>query len=99
MKRRLIQIFLVIAICFLFSIVSAHLHYYTLASADFISHGLKLEAFDQAYLLAANQSELKVSRLGGFFKGFQLATCLFGQRFHLFCQIPSLSEKNLVLRC
>jgi hypothetical protein len=31
-----------------------------LASADFISHGLKLEIFDQEFLLAASVSRFKV---------------------------------------
>jgi hypothetical protein len=60
MKRRVIQTFLVIAISLLLSIDSTYLHYYTLASADFISHGLKLETFDQEFLLAASVSRFKV---------------------------------------
>jgi hypothetical protein len=90
---------LVIVILLSISINSIHLHYYTLASADFLSLDPKIETFDQAYLLAANQSEWKMSGLGGFLKGFQLANCLFGQFFHPFSQIPSLNQKTLVLRC
>jgi hypothetical protein len=99
MKRKAIQIFLVIAISFTISVSSAYFCYYTLAAADFLSLDLKFETFDREYLLAANQIELKVSRLGGFFNGFQLTTRLLGQRFHLFSQIPSFNQKPLVLRC
>jgi hypothetical protein len=99
MKRKAIQIFLVIAISFTIPVSSGYFCYYTLAAADFLSLDLKFETSDQAYLLAANQSQLKVSRLGGFFNGFQLATYLFGQCFHLFSQIPSLKQETLVLRC
>jgi hypothetical protein len=99
MKRRVIQTFLVIAISLLFSIDSTYLHYYTLASADFISHDSKFETLDQEYLLAANQSELKLSILAGFFNGFLLATHFFRQSPHFFSQVLSLDQKNLVLRC
>jgi hypothetical protein len=99
MKRKVIQIFLVIVIPFTISVFLAYFCYYTLAAADFVSLDLKFETFDREYLLAADKIELKVSRLGGFFNGFQLTTGLFGQRFHLFSQIPSLNQKSLVLRC
>jgi hypothetical protein len=99
MKRKPTQIFLVIAISFAVLLSSAYFCYYSLASADFISHNLKLEAFDQDYLSAANQNELKVYGSGGFLKGFQLPTCLFEQSFHLLSQGPSFDQKNLVLRC
>jgi hypothetical protein len=99
MKRKPIQIFLVIAISSSILVSSSFGQYYTLAAADFISFNLKLEAFDQDCLLAANQSELKVSGLGGLFNGFQLVTCLFEQFFHLLSHVPSLDQKNLVLRC
>jgi hypothetical protein len=99
MKRKPIQIFLVIAISLSILVSSTYCQYYTLAAADFISLNLKFENFDQEYLLAANQSELKVSRSGGFFNGFQLVTCLFGQSFHLLSQSPSLDRKACILRC
>jgi hypothetical protein len=99
MKRKPSQIFLVIVISLSILVFSTYYEYYTLAAADFISHNLKLENFDQEYLSAANQSELKVYGSGGFLKGFQLLTCLYGQSFHLFSQILSLDQKTLVLRC
>jgi hypothetical protein len=99
MKRKPIQIFLVTATYLSILGSSIYGQYYTLAAADFLSHNLKLEAFDQDYLSAAGQSELKASRSGCLFNGFQLVTCLFGQSFHLLSQLPSLDQKNLVLRC
>jgi hypothetical protein len=99
MERKPIQIFLVIAISLSILVSSTYCQYYTLAAADFISVGLKLENFDQEYLSASNQSELKVSGSGGFFNGFLRLTCLFGQSFHLLPQESSLDQKNLVLRC
>jgi hypothetical protein len=94
-----IQIFLVIIITFSIPLSSAYFQYCTLAAADFLSPNLNFETSDQEYLQAANQSQLKVARLGGFFNLFQLATCLFGERSHLLSQIPSLNQENLVLRC
>jgi len=99
MKKKPIQNFLVISISLFILASSTYCQYYALASSDFTSLNLKLETYDQEYLLAANQSKWKVSGLGGFLKGFQLATYLFGQCFHPFSQIPSPNEKNLVLRC
>jgi hypothetical protein len=99
MKRKPIQIFLVIAISLSILVSFAYGQYYTLASADFISLNLKLENFDQDYLSTANQSELKVFGPGGFFNGFQLVTCLFGQSLCFLSQVPSLDQKKLVLRC
>lgn len=99
MNRKLIQIFLVIAISFAIPVSSTYVCYYTVAAADFLSLDLKIENFDQEYLFAANQSEFKVYGSDGFSKGFHLLTCLYGQSFHLFSQILSLDQKTLVLRC
>jgi len=97
MKRK--AIFLVITVSLSILVSLTYGRYYTLASADFLSRGLKLESFDQEYLSATNQSELKVFGSGGFLNGFQMLTSLFGHSFHLLSQAPSLSQKNLVLRC
>ncbi len=99
MNRKTIQIILVIAISFATPVSSAYISYYTVASADFLSPNLSFEAFDQEYLSAANQSELKVSPSVGFFSGFHLASYLFGLPSHLSFQISSLDQKTLVLRC
>ena len=99
MKRKAIQIILVIAISFTIPASSAYVCYYTVASADFLSPSLKLEALDQEYLMAANQSELKVSRSVGFFNESQVATYLIGLPSHLFSKISSFDQKTLILRC
>jgi hypothetical protein len=99
MRRKHSQIFLVIVIFLSILVFSTYYEYYALAAADFISHNPKLENFDQEYLSTANQSELKAYGSGGFLKGFQLLTSLFGQSFHLFSQGPFLDQKHLVLRC
>lgn len=99
MNRKAIQIILVIAISSAIPVSSAYVSYYTVASADFLSSNLGFEAFDQDYLLAANQSELKVPLSFVFFSGFQLATDLLGLPSNLSSQISSLDQKTLVLRC
>ena len=99
MERKPIQIFLVIAISLSILVSSTYCQYYTLAAADFISLDLKIENFDQDYLDSANQSEFKAYGSDGFFKGFHLLTCLYGQSFQFLSQEPSLDQKNLVLRC
>jgi hypothetical protein len=66
MKRKSIPIILVIAISFAVLLSSAYFCYYSLASADFISHGLKFETFDQDFLFAASVSKFKVFGLSSF---------------------------------
>ena len=99
MRSKPARTFLIIAISLYILVSSTYGQYYSLAAADFISLQPKLENFDQEYLSAANQSELKMYGSGGFLKGFQLLTCLFGQSFHLLSQVLSPDQKNLVLRC
>ena len=99
MSRKTIQVFLVMAISLAIPVSSAYVGYYTVASADFLSSNLGFEAFDQEYLLAANQSELKVSPLIDLFSGFPPGTNLFGVPSHISSQISSLDQKILVLRC
>ena len=99
MKRNPTQIFLVMAISLFIFVSSTYGQYYALASADFISHNLKLEAFDQDYLSAVDQSELKASISDVLFRDFQLVTYLFELSIHLTSQISSLDQKTFVLRC
>jgi len=98
-KQKRIQILLAIVIPLSILVSSTYCEYYTLAAADFISHNLKLENFDQEYLSVANQSELKVYGLDAFLEGFQPLTCLFGQSLHLLSEVPSPDQRTLVLRC
>ena len=99
MNRKTIQIILAIAISLAIPVSSTYVSYDTVASADFLSSNLGFEAFDQEYLSAANQSELKGSPSVGSFNGFQPATDLFGLPLRLSSQISSLDQKTLVLRC
>ncbi len=98
MKRNPLQSLLIIISLYIL-LSSTYGQYYAFASADFISHNPKFENFDQGYLSAVDQSELKDCRSGGFLKDFQLLTYLFGQSFHLLSQVLSADQKTLVLRC
>jgi hypothetical protein len=99
MKRKAIQIILATAISLAITASSAYVSYDTVVSADFLSPNLSFEAFDQEYLAAANQSELKIFDSGSFFKRLQPAIYQFGLPSHLSSQISSLDQKTLVLRC
>jgi len=99
MKRKSIQVILVIAISLAIPVSSAYVSYYTVASADFLSSNLGFEAFDQEYLLVANQGGLKIFDSSNFFKGVQPEIFPFGLSPHLSSQISSLDQKTLVLRC
>jgi hypothetical protein len=59
-KYKRTRIILVIAISFAVLLSSAYFCYYSLASADFISHRQKFEIFDQDFLLVASASRFKV---------------------------------------
>jgi hypothetical protein len=60
MKRMLIKIILIMAVSFVIPFSSAYFCYYSLVSADFISHGVKFETFDQEFLDTISVSRLKV---------------------------------------
>jgi hypothetical protein len=62
-KRNFIRIdnILVVVISFAVLSSSACFCYYSVASADFISHGTKIETFDQEFLFATSASRLKIS--------------------------------------
>jgi hypothetical protein len=94
-----IQIFLVIAISFAVLLSSTYFCYYCLASADFVSHGLKFEIFDQDYLLAASVSKLKVFGPSSFF--IISALCINSiKQIHLFLFLTSpLDQRTPILRC
>jgi len=99
MSRKSTQIILIIAISLAIPVTSAYVSYYTVVSADFLSSNLGFEAFDQEYLAAANQSQLKIFDSSGFFKRLQPAIYPFGRPSYLSFQISSLDQKTLVLRC
>ncbi len=99
MKSKHLRYILVITISLAIPASSAYVCYYTVASADFISHRLKLERFDQEFLTASNQNELKAFGFGGLLNGSSLATYPTGVSSQLFSKISSFDQKTLILRC
>jgi hypothetical protein len=98
MRRNPTQLFLAIAISLCILASFAFGQYYIVASADFISHNLKLENFDHDYLAALNQDDLKVFTLGGSLEDLHLS-CRFEQSFHLVFQVLPFAQKTSILRC
>ncbi len=99
MKRKLFRYILVITVSLAISSSSAYICYYAVASADFISHNLKLERFDQEFLSASNQNELKAFGFGGFFDGSSLVAYPIGVSLQSLFEISSFGQKTLILRC
>jgi hypothetical protein len=99
MKRKAIKCILVIAISFTIPVSSAYFCYYTLASADFVSHGQKFETFDQEFLLAASVSTFKVFGSSSF--SIISALCINPiKQIPLFPFLTSpFNQKTLILRC
>ncbi len=95
MKRKAFPL-LIITVCMLVSFTYGQ--YYALASADFISHGLKLETFDQEFLIAAYASRLKIFGPNGFPVAAMLHINPVEQIFP-FSFLSSPSERTPVLRC
>jgi len=93
------RVILVIAISFSILIFSAYACYYTVAAADFLSPDLNFETYDQEFLFAAYENELKELVPGSFFNGSHLITDLFGQPSYFFLKMPSLDQETLILRC
>jgi len=94
-----IKIIIVVAIASSILISSAYFCYYTVAAADFLSPGLKLEIFDQEFLSAAHEIQLKAFAPGNFLNG----VCCFHYFSEFFCYfsslIPPLDQETFVLRC
>jgi hypothetical protein len=111
MKRKAIQIILVIAISFAipvsssYSLVSSYpmsspyTIYYEVATGDFLIPALNIEDFDQENLLPTNLSKLKGSQSGFCFNEFQLATYLFRLSSYIPFQKSSLDQQIIILRC
>ena len=99
MERKLIKIILVMTISFAISASSVLFCYYSLASADFISHGLKFEAFDQEFLDAASVSRFKVFSSSSF--SIISALCINPtEQIPLFLFLTSpLNRRSSILRC
>ena len=111
MKRKAIQIILVIAISFAIPISSSYpvsSSYpmsspytidYEVAIAGFLTPVLSIEAFDEEDLLPTNLSKLKGSQSGVLFNEFQLTIYFFGLPSYRSFQISSLDKKIIILRC
>jgi hypothetical protein len=99
MKRKLINITLVMAISFAIPASSAFFCYYSLASADFISHDLKFETFDQEFLIAISVSRLKV--FGASSSSIISTLCINPiEQIPLFpCPTSPFSQRTSILRC
>jgi hypothetical protein len=99
MKRRLIQIFLVIIISLFIPISLAYLNYYNLAKADFISLDLSFENPDQENLLLDQQNESKVFILSAFSILFPSGINLLKKFPPFFLTMCFSDQKTFVLRC
>jgi len=99
MKRKFIKIILVMAISFAIPVSSVSFCYYSLASADFVSHGLKFETFDQEFLIAISVSRLKVFGSSSF--SIISALCINPiKQIPLFPFLTSpFNQRTSILRC
>ncbi len=93
------QIFLVIAFSFFIMALPAYLRHTNLSETKFASSDLGFENPDQENRVPDNEKELKAFGPTGLFTIFILGTHLSERPSHLFSQILSLRQKNLVLRC
>jgi hypothetical protein len=93
------KIIIVIAISLFIPISSAYVCYYTVAAADFLCPDLNYESFDQEFLFAAYENELKVFVPNGILTAFPLTTYLYGQLFDFSFHISSHGHGVLILRC
>jgi len=90
-----------IAIAIFFSILisSAYFSHYTEAAAEFLSPSPKLEIFDQEFLSAAREIQLKAFPHGDFLDGLRCFHYFSGFFYHFSSIIPSLDPGTFVLRC
>jgi hypothetical protein len=94
-----IENILVVAISFAVLSSSVYFCYYSLASADFISHQPKFETFDQEVLVAVSTSRLKISGPSGF-SGILALGINPIKRIPLFPFLTSPSnQRTSILRC
>jgi len=98
-KFKGIRIILAIAILFAIPVSSTYTCYYTVAAADFLSRNPKFETFDQEFLSAAFENELKAFVPGGYLNGSHVITYPHGHASHFFSKIHSLNGETLILRC
>jgi hypothetical protein len=94
-----IKTFLVIAISLVVLLSSTYFCYYFLASADFVSHGLRFEILDQDYLLAASISRLKVFGPSSFSIISALCVNSIKQIYFFTFLISHFDQRTPILRC
>jgi hypothetical protein len=94
-----IRIIIAVAISFSILITSAYFCYYTVAAADFLSPNLNLETFDQEFLSAACENELKTFLPASFLNDLHRINYFFEFSYSLSSIIPSLGEDAFILRC
>ncbi len=100
MKRKLIQIILVIAVSLSAPVSSDYFSFCADAASDLLSPNPNdVEDFDQEDLSDASQSESRVLESVGFFFGFEPPACLFGLSSYFSSQKSSLDQKTVILRC
>ena len=94
-----IPIALAVACSFAILLSSTYFCYYSLASADFISHSQKIEAFDQEFLSAVSVSRLKLFGASSF--SILSALCIDPiEQNSLFPLLTSPSDqRSSILRC
>lgn len=99
MKIKQIQIFLIVAITLSVLISSIYHQYYSLSSADFISHNVKLENFDQEFLLVSSVSRLKAFAPSSS-STISALSINFIEKISLFLLLTSPSnQRKPILRC
>ncbi len=99
MKRaKTIRACLAAGIVFSLLLGPACFHYYTLADADFISHDLKWEAFDQD-LSAGSCDKLKIAGITGSDYAVFLDAIDFKNLLILSPQNSPFNQRTSVLRC
>jgi len=99
MKRKLIQIFLVIVICTFTLEIPAYLRCSNLAGAKLLSTDLSFENPDQEDVFSGQQNQSKTSVSIVFLIKLPPGTNLFDQ-ISRFCSLTSfLDQKTLILRC
>jgi hypothetical protein len=95
----MIETILVVAIAFAVLSSSTFFCYYSVASADFISHQPKLETFDQEFLFAVSTNRLKISGPSSFSGISALGIDLIKQ-IPLFPLLTSpFNQRTPILRC
>ena len=99
MRRKLVQISLVIVICAFILAFPAYLRCSNLAGAKLLSTDLSFENPDQEEVFSGQQNESKTFVSITFLVKLPPGTNLFDQIFRSYSLTSFLDQKTLVLRC